>query len=123
MRVTGGELRGREVAVPAGRAVRPTQDRVRQALFSALATRIAGSQFLDLFAGSGAVGLEAWSRGAAGVVWVEQNPRVLRVLQANIGALCAPAGVACGTARAVRSDVLGFLERPGEHGCRRSWRL
>jgi len=80
-------LRGRRVRVP-GRAVRPTQDRVREALFSILGERIVGSRFLDLYAGAGTVGLEAWSRGAAFVCWVESDRRVLRVLEANVEACC-----------------------------------
>ena len=64
MRITGGAWRGRTLKAPAGDAVRPTQDRVREALFSMLQLEVAGASFLDLFAGSGAVGLEALSRGA-----------------------------------------------------------
>jgi 16S rRNA (guanine966-N2)-methyltransferase len=87
MRVTGGVLGSRSLMVPRS-GVRPTQDRVRAALFSILANRIPGCRFLDLFAGSGAVGLDAWSRGAAVVWWVESHPRVLAVLRANVAALC-----------------------------------
>jgi 16S rRNA (guanine966-N2)-methyltransferase len=82
MRITGGNIRGRKIRVPRV-AVRPTQDRVREALFSALQTRIPGARFLDLFAGSGAVGLEAWSRGAEEVCWVEEDRRVFEVLKRN----------------------------------------
>lgn len=84
--------------------VRPTQDRVRQALFSIVACRIAGADFLDLFAGSGAVGLEAWSRGAESVCWVESSARVAQVLQENVRQLC-PGGAGC----MVRQDALTFL--------------
>ncbi|MCX7590400.1 MAG: RsmD family RNA methyltransferase, partial [Kiritimatiellae bacterium] len=87
MRVTGGILRGRSVRVPDA-GVRPTQDRVRQALFSMLGTRIEGAAFLDLFAGSGVVGIEAWSRGARRVAWGERDRRVLQVLRGNGHALC-----------------------------------
>lgn len=87
MRVTGGILGSRSLSVPRS-GVRPTQDRVRAAIFSILADQIPGRRFLDLFAGSGAVGLEAWSRGAAMVWWVESNARVLAVLRANVAALC-----------------------------------
>lgn len=89
MRITGGILRGRSVAVPRA-GVRPTQDRVRAALFSILGSRVAGARFLDLFAGSGAVGIEAFSRGASGVCWVESSRRVLPVLRRNVLALCGP---------------------------------
>ncbi len=102
---------GRLVKVPRGDKVRPTQDRVRQALFSSLAARIPACRFLDLFAGSGAVGLEAWSRGAAHVCWVESDARAFAVLQDNLGILC---GGALGHSaeqdwRAIRSDVFRFL--------------
>lgn len=75
---------GRRVQRPAGPAVRPTQDRVREALFSSLAPRLPGCAFLDLYAGTGAVGLEAWSRGADRVCWVEASPRIFRGLQNQI---------------------------------------
>lgn len=104
-------MRGRILKVPRGETVRPTQDMVRQALFSSLAARIPGCRFLDLFAGSGAVGLEAWSRGAAVVGWVEGDGRVFRVLQENIRILC---GNEAGRTedqewRAVRGDVFHHL--------------
>jgi 16S rRNA (guanine(966)-N(2))-methyltransferase RsmD len=114
MRVTGGTLRGRLVKVPKGETVRPTQDKVRQALFSSLAARIPGCRFLDLFAGSGAVGLEAWSRGAAYICWVESDGRTFKVLEENLQALCG--GVEGGTEeqgwRAVRGDGVRFLGSP-----------
>ncbi len=88
MRITGGSLRGRHLRVPSGDTVRPTQDRVREALFSSLQPLPEGVAFLDLFAGSGAVGLEAWSRGALRVCWVEENRRVFNTLQDNVKALC-----------------------------------
>lgn len=112
MRVTGGTLRGRQVKVPHGNAVRPTQDRVRQALFSSLAAHLPGTRFLDLFAGSGAVGLEAWSRGAAYVCWVETDPRAYTVLCGNLTALCGQtsAGNPEEGWQAVRSDVFSFLK-------------
>ena len=71
MRITGGEFGGRTLLVPKTDAIRPTQDRVRESLFSILQPEIGGSVFLDLFAGSGSVGLEALSRGAAHTTFVE----------------------------------------------------
>ena len=65
MRITGGQYCNREILVPKTDLIRPTQDRVRQAVFNIIQTEVAGCDFLDLFAGSGAVGLEALSRGAA----------------------------------------------------------
>ena len=116
MRVTGGTLGGRLLKTPKGAAVRPTQDMVRQALFSSFAATIPGCRFLDLFAGSGAVGLEAWSRGAAYVGWVENDALAFKVLRENVETLCGPLsprgeGSGCMT---VRSDVFRFLR--GELG-------
>ena len=91
MRITGGEWRGHPLLVPDGLAVRPTQDRVREALFSMLQTVIANAVVLDLFAGSGAVGLEALSRGAGKAVFVEQAPRHAAILKRNIDNLKAAA--------------------------------
>ena len=84
MRITGGEFGGRILKVPKTDAIRPTQDRVREALFSIIQCEIAGADFLDLFAGSGAVGLEALSRGAKSVTFVEANRRHVAVLRENI---------------------------------------
>ncbi|HVF58305.1 MAG TPA: 16S rRNA (guanine(966)-N(2))-methyltransferase RsmD [Thermoanaerobaculia bacterium] len=82
LRISGGALRGRAVAVPPG--ARPTEGRVREALFSIWADRLPGARFLDLFAGSGAVGIEAASRGAARVLCLEDDARAVRTLRANI---------------------------------------
>jgi len=87
MRITGGEHCGRNLAVPKSDAIRPTQDRVREALFNILAPEIGGAAFLDLFAGSGAVGIEALSRGAASVTFVEANRKHAAVLQQNLSNL------------------------------------
>ena len=84
MRITGGEMGGRTLAVPKSDAIRPTQDRVREALFSMLQCEIPGAAFLDLFAGTGAVGLEALSRGALKATFVELNARHLGVLRRNV---------------------------------------
>ena len=87
MRITGGIHRGRVLKVPEGMEVRPTQDRVREALFNILMHDIAGIRFLDLFAGSGAVGLEALSRGAASVTFVELNARHIAFIRSNASML------------------------------------
>ena len=84
MRITGGEFGGRNLKVPKSDAIRPTQDRVREAVFNIIQFEVAGSDFLDLFAGSGAVGLEALSRGAKSVTFVEANRRHLAVLNENL---------------------------------------
>lgn len=88
MRISGGVARGIPLAVPRGDAVRPATDGMRQAVFSSLGGRVAGAWFLDLFAGSGAYGLEALSRGAAGGVFVEQNAKAAACLRQNIAAVC-----------------------------------
>jgi 16S rRNA (guanine(966)-N(2))-methyltransferase RsmD len=94
-RIVAGTLGGRRLSVPAGDRTRPTSDRVREALFSTLATLVEmdGARVADLYAGSGAVGLEALSRGAAHALFVEADPKVARVLWANIATL-GTAGVA-----------------------------
>ncbi len=87
MRITGGQFGGRILKVPKSDAIRPTQDRVREALFNILQSDIAGADFLDLFAGSGAVGLEALSRGAKSATFVEANRRHVACLKENVAAL------------------------------------
>jgi 16S rRNA (guanine(966)-N(2))-methyltransferase RsmD len=84
MRVIAGSYRSRTLEAPPGLATRPTSDRLRETLFNVLAPRIQGSRFLDLFAGSGAVGIEALSRGAATVEFVERAPAALAVLKKNL---------------------------------------
>jgi 16S rRNA (guanine966-N2)-methyltransferase len=91
MRITGGEFGGRNLKVPKSDAIRPTQDRVREALFNMIQFEVPGSDFLDLFAGSGAVGIEALSRGAKSATFVESNRRHMPVLLENLR-LVSPAG-------------------------------
>ena len=92
-RVIAGAARGRRLAVPAGGGTRPTADRAREALFSTLESLLgpwAGRRILDLYAGSGAVGLEALSRGAAHVLLVESDTRAARTVTANIAVVGLP---------------------------------
>lgn len=103
VRLSAGALRGRVLGVPAG--VRPTEGRVREALFDILGPGLTGTRFLDLFAGSGAVGLEALSRGAASVVQVDCAAVVVRQLRKSYRSL-ALEGVICR-----RLDLPGQLER------------
>ncbi|MFY1633348.1 16S rRNA (guanine(966)-N(2))-methyltransferase RsmD [Solwaraspora sp. WMMB335] len=88
-RIISGQFGGRRIAAPAGAHTRPTSDRVREALFNSLATmtELSGARFADLYAGSGAVGLEALSRGAAQVLLVESDARAARTIRDNIAAL------------------------------------
>ena len=86
MRVIAGSHRGRRLSGPEGTALRPTSDKVRQAIFSILGTQVFGSRFLDLYAGTGAVGIEALSRGATSVTFVESDPKAVQLLQKNLRA-------------------------------------
>lgn len=89
MRITGGSARGRKLSVPRSDLIRPTCDRVREALFNIIGQRIAGCRVLDLFAGTGAVGIEALSRGAAFALFVDQSQEAGRLIEANLRA-CIP---------------------------------
>ncbi len=100
MRVIAGEWRGRKLIAPKGDTTRPTADRTRERLFSMLTSRFGdfeGLQVLDLFAGSGALGLEALSRGAAHCTFVEQDRAALDALEKNISTLGADADVKIGS--------------------------
>ena len=105
MRITGGNFGGRKIEGPRGDRVRPTQDRVREALFSMLATEIVGARFLDLYAGTGVVGIEAISRGAASAIWVESDRIVHRTTLANVTRLVGEGHqvVCCAVDRWLRS--------------------
>src|SRR5260221_1874531 len=81
LRIVAGRLRGRRLSVPSDAALRPTAERVREALFNILGQDLSGFDVLDLFAGSGALGFEALSRGAHRVVFVESNPRTAAALR------------------------------------------
>jgi 16S rRNA (guanine966-N2)-methyltransferase len=91
-RIITGQARGRRLAVPPGERTRPTADRIKEALFSALSSDpgLVGRRVLDLYAGSGGLGLEAASRGASQVELVESDPRALAVLRANVAAVGLP---------------------------------
>lgn len=102
MRIIAGEFRGRTIKPPADRRSRPTTDRVREAWFSILAPDLPGATVLDLFAGSGALGLEALSRGASHVDFVEIAKASLSALRANVSALDAEDRVTIHKADAVR---------------------
>ena len=87
MRVIAGEFRSRVIKTPPGDSTRPTPDRLRESLFNILSPRIAGSIFLDAYAGSGSVGIEALSRGAKRTIFIEKSRAALRALQENVAAL------------------------------------
>jgi 16S rRNA (guanine966-N2)-methyltransferase len=105
-RIIAGEFGGRRLTVPADVRVRPTADRVREAWMSILGSRLAGARVLDLFAGSGALGLEALSRGAAHATFVDVGAASLAAIRANIDAL----GVGDRT-EVHRGDAIRFVER------------
>ncbi|MDD5634541.1 MAG: 16S rRNA (guanine(966)-N(2))-methyltransferase RsmD [Candidatus Omnitrophica bacterium] len=87
MRIIGGQFRGRKIKQPELETTRPTKDRIREAVFNIIAVRVPGSKVLDIFAGSGAYGLEALSRGAEEAVFVEKNKVCSGVLNENIQVL------------------------------------
>jgi 16S rRNA (guanine966-N2)-methyltransferase len=105
-RIIAGTAGGRRLVVPAGTSTRPTSDRAREGLFSSLQslTDLEGAAVLDLYAGSGALGLEAVSRGAAGATLVEDDPRALAAIRSNVDALGLPVTV-------VDDEVTRFLGR------------
>ena len=87
MRITGGSARGRRIKAPRGRAIRPTADRVREALFNILPRDLSGFRVLDLYAGSGSLSLEALSRGAASALLVDESEAAARLVRGNLDAL------------------------------------
>ncbi len=108
LRIVAGRLGGRTIQAPRGARTRPTPERVREAWFSALGPEVRGARVLDLFAGSGALGIEALSRGAASAHFVEADRRAVHVLEGNLTAL----GLG-GSARVTRADVFSFLRQGG----------
>ncbi len=106
MRIIAGKWRGRRLKPIRGKGIRPTTDRVREAWMGALGPSLAGTRVLDLFAGSGALGLEALSRGAGEVVFVEQSRKALRTLRANVDLLGAG-----GQCQVVESDAVRYYRR------------
>ena len=120
-RVIAGEAGGRRLAVPDGRDTRPTSDRAREGLFATVSSilgPLAGSRVLDLYAGSGAVGLEALSRGAEHVLLVENGARAARVIRQNIDAIGLP-GAMVVTDRVERVLARGPAQAPGGDGAAR----
>jgi len=110
MRVIAGKAKGRRLKSVPGGGTRPVTDRAKSALFSILGADVVGCRFLDLFAGTGQVGIEALSRGATEAVFVERDVAALRTIRGNL----AHTGLA-GMARVVRADVFAFLDRQPSH--------
>jgi 16S rRNA (guanine966-N2)-methyltransferase len=113
MRISGGAARGVTLQVPKGDLTRPATDGMRQAVFSSLAARLPGARFVDLFAGSGAYGLEAFSRGAAGGVFVEKNAKAAECIRRNMTAVAKSAARSEDELTFVAADALAWLPTMG----------
>lgn len=107
MRIIAGKYRGRRLKSPPSLSTRPTCDRLRETLFNILAPRIKGARFLDLCAGSGAVGIEALSRGAAHATFADQSRRMCALIEANLDEF----GVAEEEREVVCGEASAFLRR------------
>ncbi|MCP5325985.1 MAG: 16S rRNA (guanine(966)-N(2))-methyltransferase RsmD [Oceanospirillaceae bacterium] len=105
LRIIGGQWRSRQLSFPDAEGLRPTTDRIRETVFNWLQPVIHGARCLDLFSGSGAMGFEALSRGAASVVMVDLNPKVVRQLKENVQLL------ATRNAQVVQADCLQYLSQ------------
>lgn len=120
MRVIAGRFKGRTLLTPTWEGIRPTSDRLRETLFNVLAADVPGARVLDVYAGTGAVGLEASSRGAASVTFVEQDRRAVALIRQNLARCAGAEGcaiVARDAAEALRSGRFGpfdivFLDPP-----------
>jgi 16S rRNA (guanine(966)-N(2))-methyltransferase RsmD len=117
MRIIAGTYRSRVLEAPPGLRTRPTSDRLRETLFNVLAPRIQASAFLDLYAGSGAAGIEAISRGAASVTFVERAPAALKALHGNLARLQITSGfrVHAGSVAAFLHSILNGKPKPEPH--------
>src|SRR5258707_8671997 len=107
LRIIAGKYRGRKLKSPPSLETRPTSDRLRETLFNVLAPRIKSARFLDLCAGSGAVGIEALSRGAAHATFVDQSRKICALIEANLEAI----GVDEGEVEVVSAEALEVLRR------------
>lgn len=107
MRIVAGRFRGRKLEIPDGTAARPTPDRAREALFSILGATVVGAEVVDLFAGSGALGFEALSRGARNALFVERDARLSRTLEAEV----ARFGLSRAEAEVIRGDAAAVVAR------------
>ncbi|HYO63602.1 MAG TPA: 16S rRNA (guanine(966)-N(2))-methyltransferase RsmD [Pyrinomonadaceae bacterium] len=117
MRIIAGEYRGRVLKSPPSMQIRPTSDRLRETLFNVISARVEGARFLDLCAGTGAIGIEALSRGASFVTFVDRAHKMCALVEANLD-LC---GVPEDLTEVVKSDAAEYLRRTAEGGGR-DWR-
>ena len=109
MRIVAGQYRGRTLKSPTWDGLRPTSDRLRETLFNILGASVSGARVLDGYAGTGAIGIEALSRGAAAVTFVERDPRAVKLIEANLAALGAGAGAKPVIIRAGLADAVTRL--------------
>ena len=116
MRIVGGRFRGRPLKGPSSDAIRPTSDRLRETLFNVIAPRVGGARFLDLCAGTGAVGIEALSRGASFVTFVDRVHKICGLVEENLDLLGVPEEMT----EVVKSDAAEYLKRTREGG--HEWR-
>jgi 16S rRNA (guanine(966)-N(2))-methyltransferase RsmD len=107
MRIIAGKYRGRRLKSPPSDRTRPTSDRLRETLFNVIAPRIEGARFLDLCAGTGAIGIEALSRGAEHVTFVDQSRQMCELIETNVSALSAPTSEFA----IVNADAFDFLRK------------
>lgn len=120
MRVIGGKFRSRRLKTMPGLAVRPTPDRLRETLFNVLAPEIAGTVFLDAYAGTGAVAIEALSRGARHIILFERDPAALAIIQSNLSSLQISGGATVCRGNALtlipkhHADI-AFVDPPYQH--------
>lgn len=114
MRITGGIARGIVLKSCTRQGLRPATDRMRQAVFSRLGSTIQGTHFLDLFAGTGAYGLEALSRGASRGVFIEQNRRTVATLKVNLAAITKAFGQTTPLCRIIAADILNWKPTCGD---------
>ncbi len=108
LRIIGGDWRGRKLSFPAIQDLRPTPDRVRETVFNWLQMTIPGARSLDLFAGSGALGLEALSRGASSQTFIEQNPQAVASIRDHLSLLKSQQG------QVIKQDVFNYLKGPSQ---------
>ena len=113
MRITGGNARGIPLRVPKGDATRPAMDRLRQSVFSSLGALVVDARFVDLFAGSGSYGLEAWSRGASGGTFVEQGREALECLRTNLAAVAKSLQAEARACGVTKADALTWTPTDG----------
>jgi 16S rRNA (guanine966-N2)-methyltransferase len=115
MRVIAGTYKSRILKSLKGLALRPTSDKLRETLFNVLGTGVAGSRFVDLFAGTGAIGIEALSRGAAEVVFIENHAPAANLIRKNLESLGVRTGATVLAVDALRGlDMLAARHRPGD---------